>query len=107
MAAMSYLDLARSVLIDRDNSEESPSQRIRGPGDDAVEGEKSEGSEKRYALDAGWMTPDEAEQLKRQIIAAVTFEPERFGRERYEALLARWNAHEAAMTNQADEEQVA
>jgi len=71
--------------------------------------EISEKSEERSArdLETPRLTLDEAEQLKARIIAAVTVEPEEFDRERYDALMAEWNAYEATLVRRASAVDVA
>ncbi len=93
---MSYLDIARSALAAFEKSEESPSETEGGGLSEVFAGEESEESRgtdrTNFPLEA-----DEAERLKASIIAAVTVEPAVFDRTRYEALTARWDAHERAL----------
>ena len=108
MATMTYLDLARSALARRDTSVQCAPEMNFHRRQDRSSCEISEQSEKRSGPDGRrTLTAAEAEQLKREIIAAVTVVPEDFDRQHYEALLARWNTHEAAMAGHTDEGQVA
>lgn len=74
---MSYLATARDFLAERENT---PT---------------------RYEINeineiSPRLAPTEAESLKAQIVAAVTVDPAVFDRPAYEALVVRWEAHDAA-----------
>ncbi len=93
---MTYLEIARAALVKRETSErseKSPLLQTVGQGDERPTCEKRSAGGETSPL----LMPEEAEELKAQIIAAVTVEPAVFDRALYEELTARWDAHEAAL----------
>ena len=105
---MSYLDIARSALLAREESEISPPEKTSRPSETSSVCEISEESEKSpgFGPDQSALAPEEAERLKARIITVVTVDPEKFDRALYEELTARWNAHEAMMASHDAESEV-
>jgi hypothetical protein len=103
-----YLDLARSVFHHGEQSEKREVGRGAGLEGAPSPCDISEESEKRASAEyGGILSEDEAAQLKAQIIAAVTVEPACFDRAAYDALVAKWDAHEAALLKVSHNGQVA